>query len=139
MITDTVTVQPRSSTVVHGTPPGLAAVTASAAAAASAASTAAAPAVSAAPAAAPTSAGRLLPPLFRVEGCSFLHQLCPALLRLPGRQRRLFGQRPPGILAEESVDEIAHHFREVDHCLLQLQNPAGRLPVFTQRLNKLND
>jgi hypothetical protein len=109
MITDTVTVQPRTSAVVHGTPPGLAVVTASAAAAASAASPAAAPAVSAAPAAAPASAGCLLPPLFREEGCSLLHQLRPALLRLPGRQRRLFGQRPPDVLAEEGVDEIAHH------------------------------
>ncbi len=110
MITDTVTVQPRTSAVVHGTPPGLAAVTAaSAAAAASAASTAADPAVSAAPAAAPASAGRLFPPLFGVEGCSLLHQLRPSLLRLPGRQRRLFGQCPPGVLAEEGVNEIAHH------------------------------
>jgi hypothetical protein len=109
MITDTFTVQPRTSAVVHGAPPGLAAVTATTAAAASAGCTAAAPAVSAAPAAAPASAGRLLPPLLRVEGRSLLHQLRPALLRLPGRQRRLLGQRPPGVLAEEGVDEIAHH------------------------------
>ena len=101
MITDTFTVQPRTSAVVHGAPPGLAAVTATTAAAA--------PAVSAAPAAAPASAGRLLPPLLRVEGRSLLHQLRPALLRFPGRQRRLLGQRPPGVLAEEGVDEIAHH------------------------------
>jgi hypothetical protein len=75
MLTDTVSVQLGPPAVVHGTASGLATVSAAPLPAAAAA---AAPAVRTASAAVPVRAGRLLPPLLRVESRSFLHQLCPA-------------------------------------------------------------